>query len=251
MTTHSTTGHDRIPSDVAEIEDLSIVYPSSDGEPMAESDWQYIPLTETVSTLRVWFQDRPDVYIAGDMLVYYRMNDNRTSVAPDVYAVFGASGNHPRDSWIVWREGKAPDFVLEIASHSTWQRDVTEKRSIYADMGVIEYWRFDPTGECFTPALAAERLVDGEYRTMPLAEDNEGILRCHSEILGLDICVLPGLEFRLYDPVSSQWLRNHLEEAEARQAAEAARLAAEAARQAAETENRALRDRLRELELEN
>ena len=258
MTTRSTTGHAGIPSDVDEMDDLSIVYPSSDGEPMAESDWQYIPLTETVSTLRVWFQDRPDVYVAGDMLVYYRMNDNRTSVAPDVYAVFGASGNHPRDSWIVWREGKAPDFVLEIASPSTWRRDVSEKRSIYADMGVVEYWRFDPTGECFTPALAAERLVDGEYRPMPLAEDTEGILRCHSEILGLDICVLPGLEFRLYDPVSGQWLRNHLEEAEARQAAESARqaaeaaqAAAEAARQAAETENRALRDRLRALEPED
>ena len=129
---------------------------------MAESDWQYVPLTETVSTLRVWFQDRPDVYVAGDMLVYYRMNDNLTRVAPDVYAVFGVSGNHRRDSWIVWREGKVPDFVLEIASPSTWQRDVTEKRSIYADMGVTEYWRFDPTGECFTPALAAERLVEGD-----------------------------------------------------------------------------------------
>ena len=250
MTTRSTAGHAGIPSEVGEMDDPSIVYPSSDGEPMAESDWQYIPLTETVSTLRVWFQDRPDVYVAGDMLVYYRINDNRTSVAPDVYAVFGASGNHPRDSWIVWREGRAPDFVLEIASPSTWQRDVTEKRAIYADMGVVEYWRFDPTGECFTPALAAERLVGGEYRPMPLAEDTEGILRCHSEILGLDICVLPGLEFRLYDPVNGQWLRNHLEEAEARQAAEAAQAAAEAARQAAETEIRALRDRLRELEPE-
>ena len=250
MTTRSTTGHAGIPPDAVKMDDLSIVYPSSDGEPMAESDWQYIPLTETVSTLRVWFQDRPDVYVAGDMLVYYRMNDNLTRVAPDVYAVFGVSGNHPRDSWIVWREGKAPDFVLEIASPSTWQRDVTEKRSIYADMGVAEYWRFDPTGECFTPALAAERLADGEYTLMPLTEDGEGLLRCHSEVLGLDICVLPGLEFRLYDPRNGRWLRNHREEAAARQTAEAARQTAEAARQAAEAENRALRERLRELELE-
>ena len=255
MTTSSTTGHAGVPPDAGEMDDLSIVYPSSDGEPMAESDWQYIPLTETVSTLRVWFQDRPDVYVAGDMLVYYRMNDNRTRVAPDVYAVFGASGNHPRDSWIIWREGKAPDFVLEIASPSTWQRDVNEKRFIYADMGVTEYWRFDPTGECFTPALVAERLVNGEYHPMQLTEGSDVVLRCHSEILGLDICVLPGLEFRLYDPVSGHWLRNHQEEATARQVAEAARQAAEAAHQAAETarlaaeaENLALRERLREME---
>ena len=241
MTTQSKTGHAGIPPAAGEIDDLSIVYPSSDGEPMAESERQYVPLTETVSTLRVRYQDRPDVYVAGDMLVYYRMNDNRTRVAPDVYAVFGASGKHPRDSWIIWREGKAPDFVMEIASPSTWRRDAAEKRDIYADMGVGEYWRFDPTGECFTPALAAERLADGEYAPMPLTEDSEGALRCHSEILGLDICVLPDLELRLYDPASGQWLRNHREEA-------AAREAAEAARQAAEAEVRALRERLRELE---
>ena len=216
------------------VDDLSIDYPSSDGEPMAESDWQYIPLTETVSTLRIWFQDRPDVYVAGDMLVYYRMNDNRASIAPDVYAVFGVSGNHPRDSWIVWREGKAPDFVLEIASPSTWQRDATEKRDIYAGMGVTEYWRFDPTGECFTPALAAEMLNDGEYGPMSLTTDDNGILWGHSEVLGLDICVLPGLDFRLYDPVGGQWLRTHQEEATARLSAEA--------------EVHALRERIQELE---
>ena len=262
MTTQPTTGHSRVPSDVDELDDLSIIYPSSDGEPMAESDWQYVPLTETVSTLRVWFQDRPDVYVAGDMLVYYRMNDNLTRVAPDVYAVFGVSGNHRRDSWIVWREGKAPDFVLEIASPSTWQRDVTEKRSIYADMGVTEYWRFDPTGDCFIPALVAERLVEGDYTLMSLTEDSEGVISCHSEVLGLDICVLPSLEFRLYDPATGLRLRNHREDAAAsqaaeaslqaaeaaRQAAEAARQAAEAARQAAEAENRDLRERLRALE---
>ena len=193
-------------------DDLSIEYPSSDGEPMAETDFQYVPLTDTVAAaLHNWFIDRTDVYVAGDMLVYYRMNDNTTRVAPDVYAVFGAVGNYRRHSWLVWREGKAPDFVLEIASPSTWRRDVTEKRDIYAGMGVTEYWRFDPTGGCFTPALAGERLAGGEYRPIPLETDEGhiqgmGILRGRSAVLGLDICVLPGLELRLYDPASGQWL---------------------------------------------
>ena len=115
------------------VEDLSIEYPSSDGEPMAESDLQYVPLTETVSVLRTRFFDRSDVYIAGDMLVYYRINDNTVSVAPDLFAVFGATGNHPRDSWLLWREGKAPDFVMEIASESTWRRDVGEAGHLRGD----------------------------------------------------------------------------------------------------------------------
>lgn len=201
-------------------DDLSIEYPSSDGEPMAENKWQYVAMTDTVSVLENRFLDRPDVYIGGDMLMYYRMNDNATRVAPDVFVVFEAAGKHFRDSWIVWREGKAPDFVMEVASPSTWRRDAAEKRDIYAGMGVTEYWRFDPTGEHFTPQLVGERLVGGEYQPITLETDGEGILRGRSDVLMLDICVRPGLELRLYDPESGQWLRTHRESEEALLAAE-------------------------------
>ena len=259
-----------------EIDDLSIEYPSSDGEPMAESQLQYTPLTDTVSALENYFIERSDVFIAGDLLVYYRINDNRTRVAPDVFVVFGASGNHPRDSWLVWREGKAPDFVMEIASPSTWERDAVEKREIYANMGVTEYWRFDPTGECFTPELVGETLVEGQYRELPLERDVEGRLWGRSAVLGLDIYALPDLELRLYDPADRKWLLTpreneearlaavaaHLESEEARLAAEAAHLESEEARLSAETalqesetarqqleaENERLREQLRSLQ---
>ena len=242
---------------------------------MSDNDWQFTALTNTVSALRVRYQDRPDVYVAGDMLVYYRMNDNRTRVAPDVYVVFGALGNHRRRSWIISREGKPPDLALEVASPRTWARDAGKKREIYAEMGVTEYWRFDPTGDCFTPPLVGERLENGVYREIPLSTE-DGILRGYSELLELDLCVLPGLELRLYDPATGEWLHTHQEseaarqvesaarqvaedarhtEAAARQAAEDARQAAEdalkaeeAARQSAENEARILRERLRELE---
>ena len=99
---------------------------------MAENDWQFVALTYTVSALRVYFRERTDVYIAGDMFVYYRKNDPSYCVAPDVYVVIGANGNQRRHSWFVWREGKAPAFVLEVASPSTWRRDDLVKRGIYA-----------------------------------------------------------------------------------------------------------------------
>ena len=237
-----------------EVDDLTIEYPSSDGERMAETDLQYISLTDTVSALRVRYHDREDVYIAGDMLIYYRMNRNDVRVAPDVFAIFGASGNHPRDSWLVWREGKSPDFVMEIASQSTWRRDVSEKRDIYAAMGVSEYWRFDPTGRFFTPSLVGERLVDAEYQRLPVSTDEAGILRGYTAIFELDICVLPGLDLRLYDPATDRWLSTHWESEEARRTAEAAlqasedgRQAAEAGRQAAEAEIIRLREELAQL----
>ena len=136
-----------------EEEDLSIVYPSGDGEPMAENDWQWEAIADTALALRNRYAGRADVYVASDMLMYYRMNDVSASVAPDVYVVFGANGNHRRDSWLVWREGKAPDFVLEVASPGTWQADAGRERDIYAAMGVADYWRFDPKGEFFVPEL--------------------------------------------------------------------------------------------------
>ena len=225
----SKTARPQIRYDGDEVDDLTIEYPSSDGEPMAENDWQYTALTDTVSTLRVRYQGRDDVYVAGDMLIYYRMNRNDISVAPDVYVVFGAAGNHPRDSWLVWREGRAPDFVMEIASPSTWRRDATEKRRIYADMGVTEYVRFDPTGDHFTPPLVMEVLDGTEYRQQPLTTDDDGNLRAHSAVLGLDFCVSPDHLLRLFDPATGQWLRTHQETEAARLAAEAeiARLRAE------------------------
>ena len=236
--TTSSIGH---PSIEETVDDLSIEYPSSDGEPMAENKWQYVAMTDTVSVLENHFLDRPDVYVGGDMLMYYRMNDNQTRVAPDVFVVIGATGKHYRDSWIVWREGKAPDFVMEVASPSTWRRDAGEKREIYAGMEVTEYWRYDPTGEHFTPQLVGERLVDGEYQPIMLETDGDGILRGWSDVLTLDICARPGLELRLYDPGSGQWLRTHRESEEALQAAEAGRLAAE-------EEVRRLREQLRDLQ---
>ena len=197
-----------------EVDDLTIEYPSSDGEPMAETEAQYTPLTETVSTLRVRYHEREDVYVGGDMLIYYRMNRNDVRVAPDVFAVFGVTSRHPRDSWLVWREGRAPDFVMEIASSRTWRRDATEKRVIYADMGVTEYVRFDPTGNYFTPALVMETLDGTEYREQALITDGDGILRGHSAVLGLD------MSLRLYDPATGEWLRTHQETEFARLAAE-------------------------------
>ena len=255
-----------------EEDDPSIFYPDSDGVPLAETDFQFYPLTETVHALRLHFTERPDVYVSGDMLLYYRMNDNTVRVAPDVFVVFGVD-DHMRRSYIIWREGgKTPDFVMEIASPSTYVRDATEKRAIYAAFGVTEYWRFDPTEECFTPPLEGERLTeDGLYEAIPVHEEaaSGGMLRGHSAVLSLDICVLPGLQLRLYDPINRSWLRN-LAESEAallsseaaRQSSEAALLsseaallssevahqATEAARQSSEAAHQAAEERLRRLE---
>ena len=130
-----------------EFEDPSIIYPYEDGKGIAETPFQFEPLTETVAALQAYFNDRPDVYVSGASFVYYQMNVAHAHVAPDVFVVFGASGKHPRNAWFTWREGNIlPNFVMEIAHRSTCVYDATEKRDIYAYVGVPEYWRFDPDG---------------------------------------------------------------------------------------------------------
>ena len=233
--------HNATTQTAADFDDLTIEYPEEDGEPLAESDFQLIPLTYAVVALRARYADREDIYVGGNMLLYYRMNLPEFSVAPDVFMVADARGNHKRRSWFTWREDAAPAFVMEIASDSTWRHDGADKRATYAEIGVTEYWRFDPTGECFSPALIGERLVDGVYHPIEVTEDDGGILRGYSDVLMLDICALPDLELRLYDPEQEEWLLNYDEERAARQAAELQAQAERDARQAAE-------ERIRQLE---
>ena len=65
-------------------------YPSSDGQPMAETDHQRTPLTYAVEALRHHFRDRPDVYVSGNLFIYYEEGNPHAVVAPDVFVVLGA-----------------------------------------------------------------------------------------------------------------------------------------------------------------
>ena len=228
-----------------------IYYPCSDGQPVAESDFQLRPLLYAVTTLRTYFQDRTDVYVAGNMFIYYEEGNPEAVVAPDVFVVLGTA-KRDRASYMLWQEPTGPDFVLEITSRSTRTRDQGPKRGTYAFLGVREYFQYDPTYDYLVPALQGARLVGGSYQAMLPITLADGTLVLHSDVLGLDLRLEDGT-LRFYDPVTEQKLLSHAEIEQARQAAEQARQAAEeravreeAARQAAEARLAALEARLRE-----
>ena len=110
-------------------------YPCSDGQPMAESDFQLEPLVYAITALRTHFHQRKNVYVAGDMFLYHEEGNPRAVVAPDVFVVVGAPV-HKRMSYKLWEEPKAPDFVLEVTSRSTREEDQGRKREVYASLGV-------------------------------------------------------------------------------------------------------------------
>ena len=194
----------------------AVDYPDSDGQPVAETDFQRKPLWYANDALARHFRDRDDVYVSANMFVYYEEGNPRAVVAPDVFVVMGAP-DHDRRTYKLWEEPKAPDFVLEITSHSTRNADQGSKRRTCASLGVAEYWRFDPTADYLDPPLRGENLVEGHYVRIPLQRAPDGASVGRSGVLGLDLALAEG-RLRLRDPATGRELPSS-EELEARNAA--------------------------------
>jgi Uma2 family endonuclease len=201
--------------------------------------------------LTAHFEARADAYVAGSMAVYYRQGDRKAVVAPDVFVVLGVEKNERR-SYLIWEEGGVvPAFAVEVASDSTDRRDATSKRATYEQMGVHEYWRFDPLGVLIQEGLQGWRLVGGRYERVR-AERADGWHR--SEALGLELRA-EGRLLRFWDPQLGRDLMTHAETRRALQESERALQASERALQTSEQErNQAERkldqahQRIRELE---
>ena len=183
-------------------------------------------MDEIRGLLRARFTDfgsRPDVFLSRETNICYDPNNLNVRISPDVYLAFGVDARaiRPRKLYLPWEVGKPPDWVLEIASESTGQRDVDYKPGIYARIGVPEYWRFDPSGGAFHgKALSGLLLTGGAYREVELTTGPDGILKGYSPVLGLSLCWDEGWP-RFYDPATGTYLEGWREEAAARAAAEA------------------------------
>ena len=91
--------------------------------------------------------------------------DDMTGVVyPDLLVAFNVdpASYLAHNGYVISEQGKPPDFVLEVASASTGRRDAVDKRVIYAELGIAEYWRFDENGPI--PQLPAGRRPAGGRR---------------------------------------------------------------------------------------
>jgi Uma2 family endonuclease len=153
-----------------------IHYPDSDGEPMAESELHLEEMVYVWEGLADRFAADPNVFVGANMFLYFRKGDPTGVVAPDGFVVKGVPklpGGRKRRKYLLWQEGKAPCFVLETTSETTHRKD-REKREIYARLGVVEYFQFDPEGDYLDPSLQGLRLVNGKYR--PVQPQPDGSL---------------------------------------------------------------------------
>ena len=132
-------------------------YPTSDGKPMAETDVHREQMISLIKALEYHFRDEPDVYVSGNLLMFYERGDGHKHRSPDVLVALGVAKGE-RDNYKIWEEGKAPDLVFEITSRSTRTEDLGEKMGLYSFLGVREYVLFDPLEEYLEPRLRLYRL---------------------------------------------------------------------------------------------
>ena len=236
-------------------------------------DWSFIPEPEPVEdfmqqentmfrivdALMSRYKDCPDVIVSGGggYLCYDRADMNARRV-PDCMVAFGVNRAAIRDrrGYLIWEVGKPPDVVMEVASDSTKNNDLYDKRALYAELGIGEYWRLDETGgDLYGEPLVGEYLADGEYKRYELHRDEYGRIWSHSEALGLNLFWDGELRwFAIYDPVADY---EYLDPEDARQVIATERREREDAQRTIEDRDRTIQaerqareDAQRELESE-
>ncbi len=121
-----------------------VIYPESDGKPMADNTRQFRWILVLQQNIEWLFANDPNVFVAGDLLWYPVEGNNKIRQAPDVMVVFGRPKGD-RGSYLQWREDNiAPQVVFEILSPGNTQTEMNKKLLFYDRYGVEEYYIYDP-----------------------------------------------------------------------------------------------------------
>jgi Uma2 family endonuclease len=136
MTTFSQLDHPQI--------DPDLLFPDSDGKPMADNTEQFRWIVTIKENLEIIFESRSDVFIAGDLLWYPLESTLVAPTAPDVMVIFGRPKGK-RGSYKQWKENNiAPQVAFEILSPSNTGPEMVRKREFYETYGIEEYYQYDP-----------------------------------------------------------------------------------------------------------
>lgn len=129
---------------VQRLSKTEVIYPDSDGQPMADNTKQFRWIVTIKEDLDLIYRDDPNVFVAGDLLWYAVEGNNKIRQAPDAMVVFGRpKGDHA--SYTQWKEDNiAPQVVFEILSPGNRSGEMAKKFSFYEQYGVQEYYVYDP-----------------------------------------------------------------------------------------------------------
>ena len=194
-----------------------VEYP--EGRWIAQSVWHGDAVRQATDALVSHFSERKDVLVAMELVVYYQRGNNKARLQPDLQVVFGVGRGGDRSSFRLWEEGKAPDFVLEVASPSTAENDARHKATEYARIGVREYWRLDPKGSLMGRPLEGYAASEERFGPVEAVEREGRGIWLRSEVLELDLRSLrqDGATVVVFrDPETGNEFTGDLKEAERR-----------------------------------
>jgi Uma2 family endonuclease len=144
----------------------SVIYPESDGLPMADNTKQFRWIVTIKENLEILFADDPQVFVAGDLLWYPVEGSNTLSQAPDVMVVLGRPKGD-RGSYQQWREDNIPpQVVFEILSPSNRLLEMSRKLLFYQQYGVEEYYQYNPENNELMGAIRLDNYL-AEVTDMP------------------------------------------------------------------------------------
>lgn len=124
-------------------EELALIYPESDGEPLGDSTEHLAWINLFFGNLEELYAQETNVFVASNLLWYPVEGQPRIRIAADVMVVFGRPAAN-RGSWLQWIEdGMAPQVVVEVRSPGNTSPEMTKKRSFYEKYGVEEYYLYD------------------------------------------------------------------------------------------------------------
>lgn len=158
----------------------AIDYPSSDGEPVAETFTHLYALLVTLEVLRQYVEGQRATVLANQFL-YYSQGMPKLRVAPDVMVIFGVEPGG-RDNYKIWDEGQVPSVIFEMTSAGTQDQDKIFKKTLYEQLGVAEYWLFDPRGEWVEDQLQGYRLEHDLY--YPITDGRSAPLNLRLQVEG-------------------------------------------------------------------
>ena len=181
-------------------DDDEIYYPSTVENYMPENNIHFVLIANLAVMLQAFLQRARGNYVFGDIMFYYEEGNPRKFIAPDLMVCLNKEKEPSTGVYKLWEERHVPQVVIEIASESTWLKDVSTKLAIYQKLGVKEYYVFDIERTFLPQALLAYRLIEGELVKVEIIDK-----RILSESLGLE-CVDTGETLRFFNPETNEFL---------------------------------------------
>ena len=183
------------------------------------TNFDHLSISGNAYHLALHLGNTDSTLVAGDRYLSLTVTGDMTGLRyPDLLVAFDVfPGEYKRRrAYVIADQGKPPDFILEVASRSTGRIDTGAKRDDYESLGVVEYWRFDETGEYHGTRLAGDRLTEeGRYEPVEIEEVADGVLEGYSAALNLNLRWEDG-QLKWHDPDTGDHIATFESEREAR-----------------------------------